>query len=362
MFIDYADFCFYDELRYPLSKNQKFIAFVATGIALEKGAIRFFRKMSTLLTSRQKQNLLYKERFQSDLGELIGDLLNRPNIVEVARNAAGQIWAEDENGFRQVGTMDDNTAESLINVVASLVNASITREKPLLECELPFYGCRFAASIPPISETPTFNIRKKAERIFTLDDYLEKGILTGQQASQLREWILARKNILVAGGTGSGKTTLVNALIDAIVTLTPEHWLVILEDTLELQCKADKAVILRTNEDKTMQQLVKHTLRRRPDRILVGEVRGKEALDLLKAWSTGHPGGVATVHANSAEASLSRLEQLVEEATQTPMRTLIAQAVDCIVYIEKTATGRQVRELLSVVGFKNGEYQLESVP
>jgi type IV secretion system protein TrbB len=170
--------------------------------------------------------------------------------------------------------------------------------------------------------------------------------------------VINRQNILVVGGTGTGKTTLTNAIIEAIVRLTPDHRLIILEDTAEIQCSAKNANLLHTTDTVDMLRLLKATMRLRPDRILVGEVRGKEALALLKAWNTGHPGGVATVHANGAKAGLIRLEQLIAEDSTSPMQPLIAEAVNLIVSITKTATGRKIDEILTVKGFQNKEYIL----
>jgi type IV secretion system protein VirB11 len=171
------------------------------------------------------------------------------------------------------------------------------------------------------------------------------------QKEQLEIAIRDRKNILVAGGTGSGKTTLANALIAEIVQAHPEHRLVIIEDTAEIQCSAENAVLLHATDNVDMLRLLKATMRLRPDRILVGEVRGPEALALLKAWNTGHPGGVATVHANSAAAGLIRMEQLIAEATPTPIPVLIGEAVDLVVSIVKTPIGRKVHEILQVLGY-----------
>jgi type IV secretion system protein VirB11 len=185
--------------------------------------------------------------------------------------------------------------------------------------------------------------------------------MTAEQAAIIRNAIELRKNIVVAGGTGTGKTTLTNAILGALVEVTPGHRLVILEDTAEIQCAADNYVTLHTTDMVDMNRLLKSTMRLRPDRILVGEVRDGAALALLKAWNTGHPGGVATVHANSAFAALKRLEQLVAEVSSQPMPDVIGEAVDLIVSIERTPTGRRVRELLQVEGFRDGQYVTSTI-
>jgi Flp pilus assembly protein, ATPase CpaF len=201
----------------------------------------------------------------------------------------------------------------VIETVASMLDTSITKENPIISGELPLDGSRFEAQIPPIVEAPTFAIRKKALLVFTLQDYVDKGIMTATQHDWIISAVRSRKNILVNGGTGTGKTTLANAILHAISVETPEHRVVVIEDTRELQISAPNVVSFRTSDQIDMTRLLKSTMRMRPDRIIVGEVRGK-ALDLLKAWNTGHPGGVGTVHANDARAALTRVSMLIQEA------------------------------------------------
>jgi P-type conjugative transfer ATPase TrbB len=304
----------------------------------------------------------YQARLEQDIPAFIQACMADSAIIEIMGNPDGSVWVDDLNtGQRQVGTIEAFQTESMLNVIASIMGTSITRENPILECELPFDGSRFAGMIPPVVERPIFSIRRKAIQIFTLDDYVNTGILSAPQKATIEGWVKTRKNILVVGGTSSGKTTLMNAVIHAISEQTPEHRLIILEDTVELQCQASNVVAMKSSRDIPLQALVKATLRHRPDRILVGEVRGKEAFDLLTAWSTGHPGGVASLHANSAMGAFLRLEQLLELATQSPMKTLIAEAIDAIIYIEKTGTGRRVQELLCVDGFENHQYQVQRI-
>jgi len=213
----------------------------------------------------------------------------------------------------------------------------------------------------PVVSKPTFTIRKKASKLFTLKDYISTGVITPEKAELIKKAVEKRMNILVVGGTGSGKTTLTNAIIDQMVKITPKHRLVIIEDTVEIQCASENAVILRSVDQVDMRRLLKATMRLRPDRILVGEVRGGEALDLLKAWNTGHPGGVATVHANSAKAGLTRIEQLISEVSNKPMQELIAEAVNLIISIKKTKEGRRVDEVIVVDGYESGEYKIRNM-
>lgn len=293
------------------------------------------------------------KKLERELGNDIMTALHDPKVIEIMLNSDGYLWIEKMGEpMQKIGIFPDANARALMGTIASFIDSTITPDKPILECELPIDGSRFAGVMPPVVAHPTFTIRKKAVSIFTLQDYLETGILSEMQVITIKEAILNRKNILIVGGTGSGKTTLTNAIIDSMVELTPFDRIVIIEDTAELQCKAENANTFRTTDSTSMNSCLKLTMRMRPDRILVGEVRGREALDLLKAWNTGHPGGIATVHANSAFGGLIRMEQLIAEGTTAPMEKLIAEAVNIVVFIEKTsAGGRRVKEILRVDGF-----------
>ena len=170
------------------------------------------------------------------------------------------------------------------------------------------------------------------------------------------------RNILVAGGTSSGKTTFVNALIRELLEIAPHDRLIVIEDTQELQCATTNKQSFVASGGVTMQKLLKTAMRYRPDRIIIGEVRGGEALDLLKSWNTGHPGGLATAHANNAAAALLRLEQLISEVSVTPMQALIAEAVNVVVYMQEFGRlGRQVTEIIQVTGYGREGYKYDSL-
>jgi type IV secretion system protein VirB11 len=256
----------------------------------------------------------------------------------------------------RLGEMSGSQAEALIATVASEMQTVVTKDRPILECELPIDGSRFTAVIPPIVAAPAFAIRRRASQIITLSDYVEAGIMPASQARILRDAIAQRRNILIAGGTGSGKTTLANAVIADMAEACPNDRLVIIEDTAEIQCAAPNAVLMRSTDSVSLQRLVRTTMRFSPTRIIVGEVRGGEAHDVIKSWNTGHPGGVATIHANSAADALGRLEDLVREATEAPMQRTIAAAVHFIVFIAKTPGGRRVEELIRVEGLEGETY------
>ena len=293
------------------------------------------------------------------LGPVIGEALADPDVVEIMANPDGSLWVE-RHGSGRAKTETGFTAEEterVVRLVASHVGREAKASTPIVSAELPGGGERFEGVLPPVSERAAFSIRKPAARVIGLADYVEAGLLPQATADALADAVRTRRTILVVGGTGSGKTTLANALLKVVADRNER--IVILEDTRELRCDAADKLCLRTRPPEvTLADLVRSTLRLRPDRIVVGEVRGAEALDMLKAWNTGHPGGIATIHANSALGGLHRLEQLVGEAATTVPRHLIAEAIDVIVFIAGRGPRRRIEEVAETLDFDGGEYRL----
>ena len=293
------------------------------------------------------------------MGPVIAQALSDPAVIEVMVNPDGSLWIDRlGDGLFSAGVrIHSSEAERIIRLVASHVRAEVHADNPIVSAELPT-GERFEGLLPPVTRGPCFAIRKPAAKIYTLADYVQGGIMVPIQADALRRAVRGRRNILVAGGTSSGKTTLANALLAEIAET--EDRVILIEDTRELQCTAKDCVALRTKPGTvTMTDLVRSTLRLRPDRIIVGEVRGAEALDMLKAWNTGHPGGIATVHANSAPSALYRIEQLVQEGVAVIPRHLIAEAIDLIVFIAGRGPDRRVETIAEVSGLDvNGDYRI----
>ncbi len=296
-------------------------------------------------------------KLQDALGDQLCVALDDASVVEIMLNPDGKLFIERlGHGTAPAGDMNPTTAEAIIGCVAHALRSEIDDERPIISGELPIGGHRFEGLLPPVVSAPSFTIRRRASRLIPLDDYVRAHIMTKAQASVIRSAISSQMNIVIAGGTGSGKTTLANAVIAEIVASSPEDRLVILEDTAEIQCAAENAVSLHTSDTVDMARLLKSTMRLRPDRIIVGEVRDGAALTLLKAWNTGHPGGVTTIHSNTARSALRRLEQLTAEVSQQPMHDVIAEAVDLVISIERTSKGRRVRDLLQVERYQNGQY------
>ena len=285
-----------------------------------------------------------------------------PATVELYRNPDGAVWSEAHGTGRvRLGELSDARADQVVRLAASQMDDAVHRDRPNVSATLFDGRVRFQGSLPPVSISPTFVMRVAAAAVIPLHDYVERGVMPQAWADALAAAVENHQNILVAGGTGSGKTTLLNALVglvrcDRVITI---------EDTRELRVAAADHVALLTKPTDprvSMADLVRMTLRMRPDRILVGEFRGGEALDLVKAWNTGHPGGLGTIHANGAADALQRLEDLIGEVVANVPRRAIAAAVDLIAFVRRDAdapAGRRVTELVRVVGLRpDGGYDV----
>lgn len=310
-----------------------------------------------IATTGTRDRLIRK--LEDAFGATLCQALADADVTEIMLNPDGRLFIEKlGTGMEPAGTLDPGRAEVLIGVVAHALGQEINARKPIISGEIPLDGHRFEGLLPPAVAAPVFSIRRRATSRVDLADYLTSGVMTPHQYQRIHDAIKDRRNILVCGGTGSGKTTLANALMGEIHRLFPRDRILLIEDTIEIQCAAENAVMLRSSDDVPIDRLLKSTLRLRPDRIMVGEVRDGAALTLLKAWNTGHPGGFTTLHANDARAALTRLEQLVSEVSQTSMSHVIADAVDLVVSIRRTDGGRRVEEVLCVEGFDQGRYEL----
>jgi len=315
---------------------------------------------SPATSSERRRSML-----RTAMGPAIEAALADPLTQEIMVNPDGALRIDrlgegrSDTGIR----LAPPQVERIIRLVAAQARSEVHADRPIVSAELPPHGTgageRFEGVLPPVSTGPCFSIRKPASRIYTFDDYVSDGVMSAQAVGLLRDAVAERRNILIAGGTSSGKTTLANALLVELATC--DERVILIEDTRELQCAAPDCVALRTRAGSvTMADLVRSTLRLRPDRIIVGEVRGGEALDMLKAWNTGHPGGIATVHANSAAAALSRLEQLIQEAVAIVPRHLIAEAIDVVVFISGRGAQRRIETIARVAGIDpdTGDYRL----
>ena len=307
-------------------------------------------------------------KLKRELGPEILTALSDPLVEDIARNSDGWVWVK-RRGYQWARefSINDVQAENILRAIASSLGTTITPERPWLDGELIIDGSRVHGNLPPETRRPSFTLRKRPSTIFTLDQYVEQGALLPLHYDFLCDAVSSRKNIFVVGSTGSGKTTFVNALIDKVATLTPEDRINIIEDTGELQCAAPNTEQLFTTFNRTLADLVKETLRMRPNRIIIGEVRGEEALYLLEIWNTGHNGGIATAHADTAspQSGLERLEMLVSRAnaklSNEFINRLIGSTCNIIVCIQEHQGKRRINNITKVEGYKNGEYITTSI-
>ena len=325
-------------------------------------------------------------KLRREMGETVLQFLGDERTEDVVLNPDSSLWVKRMGfGFQRVGEMSSAQAGSALNTIAAWKGTVMNHDRPILETELPLDGSRFEGITSPVVRRPVFAIRLRPKQIFTLDEYEQAEIITqkddpinrtrkrGAFAEEvrclshtaiIRAAVAEKKNILVVGATGSGKTTLVNAILDELSQIAPCDRVVSIEDTTELQCTATNYVDLRAVGSVTMLDCLRACMRLKPTRIVVGEVRGAEAHTMLKAWNTGHPGGAATVHANDALSGLIRLESLVAEATSAPQQALIAEAIDLVIFVDQESAlpaGRKVREVMIVSGYRDGRYQVEYV-
>jgi Flp pilus assembly CpaF family ATPase len=349
------------------------------------GEVKVQMPVHAVVTSIDQQARL-EAKLRRELGEVVLRALADERTEDVVLNPDGRLWVKRQGeGFELAGEMAPAQAQAAIGTIAARKGTVINYDRPILEAELPIDGSRFEGIIPPVTSQPVFAVRQRPRRVFTLDDYERSAILSSQadptnrrrrrssfleqvrgrtHSEIIRAAVKERKNILVVGSTGSGKTTLVNAILDALAHIASNDRVITIEDTMELQCPAQNCVELRAVGSVTMLECLRAALRLKPTRIVVGEVRGAEAHVMLKAWNTGHPGGAATVHANDAISGLVRLESLIAEATAAPQQSLIAEAIDLVVFIDEEpalAAGRKVRELLVVTGYDSGRYTVAYV-
>lgn len=308
------------------------------------------------------------EKLYRDLGHEIIGFIEDPDINEIMLNPDGSLWIDSvTDGMIRVSTLLTEKSIAIINGIAGLHDFVVNQDHPRLEAQLPIFkalkGERFTAQVPPIVDAPCFTIRKRSEVVYTFEDYIKTKRMSENQAQVLRELVWNRKNILICGGPGSGKTTVTNALIQEAVRIDEQQRFLILEDLPELQCRAPNTVAMLSTDVVSLTLLLKAAMRMRPDRILIGEVRGAEALDMLKAWNTGCPGGICTVHANGVEEAIQRLSDLAMEAgLEKPPIQLIQHTIDAVVSVGRQGNQKGfIQHIVSVGGYENEKFRFKTL-
>ena len=300
-----------------------------------------------------KSEEFIQQKLIFELGEPVFAALKNPSVTEVMLNPDGKLWVDSFEGKKPIGEMPSEVADSLLRTIATICSTTINWNNPefsgefTLDVDGDTMRYRFQGCVPPIVESPTFAIRRPASHVFSLDDYVRDGILKPIQKRIIQQMIAEYKNILVIGPANSGKTTFTNAVLHEIAKQFPDSRVITIEDTRELQCAVTNKVHLRQCDDRSINDLVRVSLRLRPDYLLIGECRGPEAHAMIKSMNTGHP-GVSTLHADSAQKGLRRLEQLVQEANVPPCPEAIAGAIDVIIIITR-APQKKSRRVISEI-------------
>jgi len=287
--------------------------------------------------------------------------LDDPTVTDIACNSDGRCWIKRfSSSWEATGvTLEVSDRRRLMDVLAARQMDELSTEKPSLSTTLPS-GERIECTIEPLSPGPTFTIRQRARVIYRLEDFCTDGILTAGHVEVLRSLVHGRRNILVCGPVGSAKSTLLNALL---LEVDPLERVAIIEDVDELQITIPNMERFLTREGvASLRTLVRKALRLQIDRLVIGEVRGPEALDMLDAWNTGHA-GMCTTHAESSRGALLRLEKLMQEVVPVPDRELIASVVHVVVVMASVAGGQRPRLMAidAVHGWQHGAYQLEAL-
>jgi pilus assembly protein CpaF len=302
----------------------------------------------------------------------IEHLIRDGDISEIMVNGSGRIFIERHGELLAIpdAAIPEKSLQVAVRNIARTLGDEVNDDMPLLDARLPD-GSRVAAAIPPCSRRgTTLTIRKFQSRRFTPEELVRIGTVPQPVMDHLREAVGQRQNLLISGGTGSGKTTLLNALASFI---DPEERVVLIEDTSEIQISLENLVEFEARRERpdqravTIRDLLRATLRHRPDRIILGEVRGGEAFDLLQALNTGHSGTLSTIHANSAEQSVTRfISCVLQSGIELPYRAIrsnIGDAVQLLLHIERRSGRRYVAQLLRLIRYDAGQdkYDFESV-
>lgn len=306
------------------------------------------------------------QNIEKDLS-VLRPYLDDPDVTDITYNPDGRLFIQSftKAKFEADATMPRERAESLFMSLSYYARTTLNDQNPFLSTALPD-GNRFSGQLPPVVDGPSFTIRRRAEKIFTLDDYVRSGSLSQKQRDWLSNAILKRKNIIVAGTTGTGKSTFANAVLADVSRLTPHHRVFIIQDIKELQCEIQDVIYFWVTEEITYRHILKNILRQKPHRVVLGEVRGEEVADLLKFWNTGHPGGVSTIHSDDARETFQRIEDAYKEGiTGNPSERAIGRAVNIVVYLTPREGGTPiVSELGEVVGYDReaGDYKVNYIP
>ena len=308
------------------------------------------------LPDAQRERLIKK--LEREIHGPIQTALMEEDVTEVILNPNGQLWKIGrKTGWELIDELSAIQSDSIVTTVATLTDNTVTKASPEFQCAFPLCGSRFQGIIPPAVSQSSFTIRKHSPVVYSLADYVKADIITPEQSEVLAEAIAKKKNILVSGGTASGKTTLTNTLIRvAVETGEPGERFILIEDTRELQCSTDNVVSLHAYTREMLSQFAQVAMRLRPDRVIVGEVRGREAYDLMYLLNSGHPGSFTTIHANNARMALHKFLMLARKAGETVHPIEVSECFDLVLSIRRTSTGLKLKELSEVISYDGSDF------
>lgn len=343
------------------TSDQELLASIEAAVFRHEKAVKW--------TAADKQRIV-KRVFHSFRGlDVLQPLIDDKQITEIMINSHQDIFIEQDGQVKRasIGFESSERLEDIIQSVVSQVNRVVNESSPIVDARLKD-GSRVNVVLPPIAlKGPTMTIRKFPEKPMTMDDLVGRDALTAEAAQFLQTLVQGKYNIFISGGTGSGKTTFLNALSQFIPS---DERVVTIEDSAELQIlTVPNLVALETRNantegkgEITIRDLIRASLRMRPNRVVVGEVRGAEALDMLQAMNTGHDGSLSTGHANGAKDMISRLETMVLSGAELPIEVIrqqISSAIDIIVHLSRLRDrSRRVMEISEVIGFHHGQVVL----
>ncbi len=308
------------------------------------------------LPNEQRERLL--EKLTREVrGPLLGALKD-DDIIEIVCNANGIVWQLDRTDtWNEIDNLSHAKADSILSTVAALTDNIINTGSPQIQCAFPLDGSRFQGLVPPAVPAPIFDIRKHSRHIYSIDEYVEANIISFEQAKCIEQAIVSRKNILISGGTCSGKTTLAKTLIE-LAYFRGNHGerFIVIEDTKELHCSASNIVSMHAYTRELLSRFTQVAMRLRPDRVILGEVRGREAYDLMYLLNSGHPGSFTTIHANDARLALHKFLMLARESGEEVHPERVVECFDVVIAIKRTPSGLRVDEVVEVSGYQETNF------
>jgi type IV secretion system protein VirB11 len=311
----------------------------------------------------EEQRIRLLEKLSREVSGAIQLALDEKSVIEVVCNSDGSVWKlSQSSGWNEIDKISPAKADSILSTVAALTDNIINNDNPQIQCVFPLDGSRLQGLLPPAVTAPVFDIRKHSQHIYSIEEYIAAGIMTSAQAEIIKEAVISRKNILISGGTCSGKTTLTKTIIDLAAKLGAQgERFVIIEDTRELYCTAKNSVSIHAYTRDMLSKFTQSAMRLRPDRVILGEVRGREAYDLMYLLNSGHPGSFTTIHANDARMALHKFLMLARESGEDVHPQRVVECFDIVVSISRTDSKLRISEIVEVQDYEVSDFIINNI-